>query len=330
MVRVVGGAIPARDPFDDRRLQGVQDFTGYREAQIAQMKIRHSVEQSRPYDIGLFGNSRILSVGGEQLDLGTCTPFNFALSGHSFRGSVQLVERLARKKALPRLAVVSIDHFELQMYNNPVWIDWRERMSLFADDIGVALQHPDASLRDKARIVWRYLWTEKILFQKQFEFAFFRRSILEVLGLNDDLFAAAESDRPGYRSDGSFYSPPRRAGKIPPSPRTTSQIIDIILRNDLERLFRLKEENNLQLLIYESPLHPSSVAVFERAPSPFAEANRRTFQQACVDFGVTCVVAPLTAFRQTSGWDDASHPPPNLLGKWIGASSRPQLGGCVS
>ncbi len=329
MVRVIEDAIPQTDPFDDRRPYRTQDFKGYGEQQISQMKIRHAVERKQPYDIGLFGNSRVLSVGREQLDVGVCTAFNFALSGQSFRSSVQLLESLAREQALPRLAVISIDHFELQMYANP-WTGWRQRWSLLADDVAVAFRHRDVSLRDKMRVPWRFIWTETLLFQSQFEAAFFRRALLEALGLNDDPFPAAEPGGFGYLPDGSFHSPPRLTDDPPPFSRTTPQIINVILRNDLERLFRLARENNLELLIYESPLHPSSAAIFERKPSPFSESNRRTFMEACADFSVNCVAAPLEAFRETTGWNDASHPPPSVLGGWISAFSRPYLGGCAS
>ncbi len=330
MVRIAEGTLPSTDPFGDWRPYRAQDFEGYDERRNARMKIRHSVERGQPYDIGLFGNSRILSVGREQLALSACTAFNFALSGHSFRGSVQLLERLAREKALPRLAVISIDNFELQMYNNPLWPGWRERWSLLTNDLAVVFGTADATLRDKARVLWRYIWTEKILFQKQFEFAFFRRAILDTFGLNDDPFPAADSGSTGYRPDGSSYSPLRKTGEVAKLPPTTPQIINVILRSDLERLFRMARRNDLKLLIYESPLNPISAAIFKRTPSPFAESNRKTFMSACADFGVTCLAAPNEIFNGNAPWGDASHPPPNVLGKWIGASSRPLLGGCTT
>jgi hypothetical protein len=60
---MVENSVPITDPFGGQRLYKVYDFKGFREQQISQMKIRHAVQRKQPYDIGLFGNSRILSVG---------------------------------------------------------------------------------------------------------------------------------------------------------------------------------------------------------------------------------------------------------------------------
>ncbi len=330
MVRFVADAVPASDPFDDQRVHMIQNLEDYGESQIAEMKVRHAVGRDQPYDIGLFGNSRILSVGRQQLDVDICTAFNFGLSGQSLRTSVTMLEHMAQKQALPRIAVISIDHFELQMYNNPLWMGWRERLSLLTDDMAVAFGNSDVSARNKIRILWRYIWTEKILFQRQFEFTFFRRALLQVLGLNDDPFPAVRSNGPGYRLDGSVNSASREAREVSAMPRSTPQINNVILRNDLERLFRVANKSNVKLLIYESPIHPTSAAIFKRAPSPFAEVNRQTFLKACSDFNVVCSTTAQEIFWGTDGWSDASHPPPDVLGGWISTFLRPNLGECAS
>jgi len=326
----VGDVIPSVDPFDDRRPNLAQDFSGYDERPIALMKIRHSSERGRPYDVGLFGNSRILSVGRENITGNACSTFNYALSGHSFRSTVQLLERLSWEKALPRLAIISMDHFELQMTNNPVWTGWWRRWHVFLGDIAIAFREPNSDLRDKARIIWRLISTETIIFQRRFEFSFFRRAVLDALKWNGDIFRDVDIGRPGYRPDGSFYSPPLPPKEIAAMTRTTPQIINSVLRSDLERLFRMARDSNLKLVLYESPLHPASAVVFDAAPSFFADANRRTFLETCQGFGITCFSAPREPFLRLGGWGDASHPPPSMLGKWISSIIHSQFAGCTS
>lgn len=328
-VLTIGDATPPIDPFDDQAPDKTMNFEGYGERQIALLKIRHGARRGRPYDIALIGNSRILSVGREHLDTATCSVFNYALSGQSFRSSVLLLERLAREKTLPRLAVISVDNFELQMSGNPVWIGWRQRMSVFPDDLGAAFRDADTNLRDKLRVLWRYIWTEKIIFQRQFEFSFFRRAVIDALGLNASPFPAVDAGEAGYRPDGSYRSSPPPGSDIAVLPRATPQIIDAVFRHDLERLFRMARENDLKLFLYESPLHPATAAVFDQAPSPFAGANRRAFAQVCKAFGTTCLAAPQEKFRRAEGWQDVSHPPPDVLGHWISTTLTPyQLERC--
>jgi len=328
MVLMIGDKVPGIDPFDDHASDKALDFEGYGERQIALMKIHHGALRGRPYDIGLFGNSRILSVGRQQLDTAACSVFNYALSGQSFRSSVHLLERLARENLLPDLAIISVDNFELQMSTSPVWTGWRQRLETLAADLAATFGNTGTGLRGKVRVLWRYIWTEKIIFQRQFEFSYFRRAVLEALGLNTVPFAAAAADRPGYRPDGSLYAPPPLSSTIAEMPRSTPQIINAVFRNDLERLFRMARRTNLKLFLYESPLHPVSAAVFNQAPSPFAEANRQTLKQACDAFGVTCRATPAGIFRNAEGWGDVSHPPPDVLGQWLGTVSRSLLGRC--
>ena len=254
---------PGVDPFVETEVLYPKNVDGLAEFHIAVLKRRHAKARSQPYDVGLFGNSRILSVGRDDLTLGACTLFNFALSGQSFRSTVSLIERLAEDGSLPRNIVISLDNFELQLASNPSWLVWKDRFALIIDDAISLFPSPSVPLRDKARLIWRYLSEEARQFKSTFEIAFFRRAFLSLLGWDDSLFAPVGDGKGGYFPDGSFWYPrpiPKDAGQLT---RTTNQIIEEILRRDLERLFGLIEGSGSEILIYESPLNPISAQYFK-------------------------------------------------------------------
>jgi hypothetical protein len=329
MIQVAGDNLPATDPFDDARPDTPQDLRGYGVRQIALLKLRHVAKRNGPYDVGLFGNSRILAMRGADLELNGCSVFNYALSGQSFRSSVRLLERLADVKRLPRNAIISVDHFELQVAGNPIWIGWRQRLGAVINDVEGIFGWRRADLRHRLRIVWRYIWTETLVFRRHFEVSYFRRAVVDAFALNDTPFRAVSAGQRGYLKDGSNPDASPKLEKFGVLPRNTSQIIEAVFRDDLERLFTLAQRNDLKLFLYESPLHPASNDVYAKAPSPFARDARRNMRQVCSKYGVTCKSVPATIFHGGAKWTDATHPPGASLGRWVGDVLRPTLRGCL-
>lgn|GEM_PF-1156273 len=311
--------LPSADPFSVSDTDRAIDLRYYSLFQIATLKQQHAAALDTPYDIGLFGNSRILSVGRSDLSLEKCSVFNFALSGQSFRSTVELLERLAAQDALPRTAVVSMDHFELQMADNPQWIPIADRVYRFLNDITYAVQSDIASVRDAARVVWRFVWTETLLFQQIFEVAFFYQSVSTYFDLHSlEEVGTEASNALSYRNDGSWDSGrPSSDGAVDVLARTTAQILLPILQLDLDRLFNLARDNNFTIFLYESPLHHESSDLLDVSPSSFANADRQLLKAACAEAGIQCLTAPIGAFLGSSGWSDSSHPPADELGLWL-------------
>ncbi|CCQ75469.1 hypothetical protein [Magnetospira sp. QH-2] len=322
--------IPETNPFSEDRPAIPHTVDGYGEHQMARMKIRQAVRRDTPYDVGLFGNSRILSVERQSLGQESCSLFNFALSGQSFRSTVDLLRELASVNRLPRVVIISLDHFELQLYNNTEWTGWRRRMATLKADLAAVAREPSGDLREAMRILWRHAWTESLLFRRQFEALFVRRSLLNIFGPTADQMPVALKGQGGYRPDGSHQPPTAPVTNLPPLTRHTPQIIDTILRRDLHRLKKLERRHGLRILIYESPLHPASRAVFDHQPSVFAVNNRKTFLETCANLNLACFSAESVLLPPVTGWTDASHPPAAALGQWIGSVALPEVGGCGS
>lgn len=329
-VRIIGDTLPSVNPFADDRPYQPLPLKDYGSRHIAGMKIRQATERDSVYDLGLFGNSRIIGLGRDHLHFGSCTIFNFAVPGESFRSSVRLIEALASQQALPKTAVISFDHFELQMYSNPLWGSFWNRLNLLMNDVEANLGYYGGSPKYILRIIWRFFWTEKLLFQQQFEFALFGRALANILGFKEDMLANIEPGNDGYLPDGSRYQVLDESVNDTVLPRTTGQIVDAQLESDVTLLFSSAVENSLDLVVFETPLNAASAKAFSENPSPFAERNRRILADACTKFDVRCILAPGPLANDNSGWGDASHPPPKVLTEWLKPYIVPHMQDCIA
>ena len=320
-------AVPKQDPFNAAGLNKIVNLNEFAESEISRLKIRHATNAIKPYDLGLFGNSRILSVGKKDLDAGDCSVFNFALSGQSFRSSVVLIEKLAERGILPKLSVISVDHFELQKFNNPVWLGAFDRWKHSFGDIKLALFDHSILLKDRLRIIWRTVYTESQAFIQHFEFRFFKRGILQILGLEQAMLSTARNTSTGYRMDGS-YKNAVEVKKFLPLTQQRPQIINSVLRSDLIRLTIAMKRTKNRLILYESPLHSETANKFTKKPSVHARNNRDLLFEICRSQNIICHKAPQKRFLNIHGWSDISHPPVALLGKWIKDLTADQLGYC--
>ena len=323
----IEGQIPDRDPFDAAGKPQRFSLDGFAESEISKLKLRHAYRRGKPYDLGLFGNSRILSVGHQNLNLGNCSVYNFALSGQSLRSSAVIIEELAKHGVLPKVSIISIDHFELQKFNNPVWLKTLARWRHGIGDVGLAFSAKAITLRYRLKILWRVLWTETLAFQQQFEFKFFRRGLLQVLNLNSPDFPTVKAGGIGYREDGSIQNI-SVTKTFPPLNIQRPQIINALLRNDLERIANVMQRTKRKAIFYESPLHPVSAKKFQDVPSHHASLNRKILLDTCASQNLECRRASINRFSNAKGWSDYSHPPPMQLGKWINDIVATKLGRC--
>lgn len=300
------------DPFDLNSGPSKFSASGISQTKLAKLKLRHAASSPAPYDVGIFGNSRALNISAQDIGSNSCRIFNFSLGGESLRASAALIEQLSSIRKVPRIVVVSVDHFELQMYNNPFFLSAWARLSHFSDDLDAAISS-GANLREIATVVWRAIWTQTLAFQRMFEFAFLADTLNDVFKFDSDRTEAAKV----YLSDGS-----RRSNititEIPPrlSP-TNSQILPWQLQHDLKRIADAKSAGAEAIILYESFLHPTSGKYFDENPSIHATRSRETFVRTCEDLGLICITDKPTMNPELP-WSDASHPPRSVLGPFVG------------
>ena len=279
---------------------------GLAASDLAELKLRHA-EQTPRYDVGLFGNSRILAVAADDVGLAGKRVFNFALSGQSIRQSIVFLEEMAAVARAPYVAIFSFDNLELQFFANPVFPGLPSRTRLGLDDLTLTATIPALTARDRVRIAWRYGFGEWTLL----------RSLFSATRLRNRLAYLFPDPAPTakYRADGSradVTSP----GESEPAILTAAGkpgIIPGILGNDLKRLARLRDAG-LRVIVYESPLEPRSAAHFDLHPSSYVAEHRAYFLEACGRLRLECHVA---ARLDEGRWDDATHPPPAVLGRYI-------------
>ncbi len=324
----LGGLLPAADPFGGGKDRQVflNNVSG---SAFARLKRRHALE-SPSFDVGLFGNSRSLDVGANQVGLAGCSFFNFSLSGESLRANVAFLESLAAAGKAPKTALISVDNFELQYYANPLYPPAGERWRLAARDIWAGIMRPDIPLREVGRMMWRHLYTESRLFKFEFEFDVLSRTIAGVLNSPDDAFGRPLPSEVGYRSDGSRMTKPVGPGGGPndimtPAP---SQIMPGYLDYDLERLKRLAGKG-IRVVVYESALEPSSARALGTNPSAQAARARKQFLASCGRYGLACVPAPLALPGPALTWRDHSHAPAASLGAYLTRLLEDRGGACV-
>lgn len=314
---------PEQDPFDPINAAPFS-ANGISQSTIAKMKLRHAALSPTVYDVGLFGNSRALNVSVKDIDHQACQIFNFAIGGESLRATAVLLEDLAAINKVPRVVVISADHFELQMYNNPFFISAWTRVRHFFNDLGAAID-AGVGLRQIVTVTWRAVWTQTLAFQRMFEYAFLADAVSRALG-----FEMSPSDTANvYMSDGSRRIAEKPTDTPPILSPTTGQILSWQLRHDLQRIAMAKSTGAEAVIIYESPLHPKSATHFNTNPTPHAARTRQAFQEACNELGLVCVTDTPSLQTETP-WSDATHPPTSVLGPHISALIAPYRSGCRS
>ncbi|MBV5325322.1 MAG: hypothetical protein J0626_08665, partial [Rhodospirillaceae bacterium] len=133
---------------------------------LAALKLLH-LERHPAYDILVLGNSRPLPLTESDLGMAQGKMFNAALTGESLRSSVLLLERLAEIDRLPRIALISFDHAELNYYGNPQWPPVGLRWTQAIRDLWAGLTRPDIPLPDLARMAVRHAITEATILARK-------------------------------------------------------------------------------------------------------------------------------------------------------------------
>jgi len=316
-ILAVAQYVPPEDPFAIQNNNKLVSLDEISLPVLAKLKVRHVKSQPR-FDIGLFGNSRSLNVGIHDLSLGDCKFFNFSVPSESFRFTVANLERFHEIGKAPRLALISIDHFELQHYNNPISFFAPTRWKMAIEDIKSGFMRDEIRSIDLLRMGWRHVWIEIVRFKRTFTPATFFKGISHLLS-SSSTFSFVSPLSIGYQSDGSRRVPvPANKKEFQTLIKPAQHQIDTgYFKYDIERLARLQKDG-IQVVIYESPLEPKSGLFFHNQPTPQASRSRSTFVRACARMGLNCYTADPRRFIGNGGfWVNQTHPPSSVLGFYL-------------
>mgnify|MGYP003627109208 CR=1 FL=1 len=219
--------------------------------------------QHPSFTFAIFGNSRSLMIGAKALGVPAGTYFNYSLSGQSFRNSVMMVEWLADQAKLPKIAIISIDNFSLELYGNGTIPSYSIRARSLYNDIAL-LNEADAPAKQQLKTVWRTLWSAWQDVKMLFSGKALHDAFMAALGFD----LAAQEGGGAYRMDGSRVQATHANPELSPA-RSVSpvarQIIPELLVADLRKLSDLQATYKVKLVIFESPLYPSVVSGNENA-----------------------------------------------------------------
>jgi hypothetical protein len=308
-----------RDPFapdEEYRLQRLHRI--YVPQQTA-YKIRHLLH-SPTYDLMALGNSSILGIQEKLVDeYGHF--FNMAVPGSSLPTTAAIAELLDRHNRLPPTLLVMLenfDHFTQQVQLLPL----QYRLQNAIDEISAGIKDPDISAYETFRMFGRLLKEEATLFVTYLN----GRLLSEHLAIifSDVLPAPTPPLRSeglwiGYGRDGAGLGDMTGESPItvPILPRGSyAAVLDGYVANHLGRLAVLKA--NHRIVLYESPLEPSSMAYNAMHPNPRAEKLRHLFVEACERYNLECHAAPMLGVPGAPTlWTDAYHPPSYMLAPFV-------------
>lgn len=271
------------------------------------------------FDVMAFGNSSILALGQEHLN-GHGRFFNVAVPGSSVGSSVSLAQALAARGRLASTVVIMIEnfnHFTQQVPMLPAPLRWRDGAALVAGVFADA----DVPLYEKLRFTARMIKLEGEL-----SLQFFNPRVLQAhldIILADWLPPASPGPRPGllwggYNPDGSGGGMAARAASVVAvAPRQDQpQVLPAVFANDLKRLASLAPRH--RIVVYESPVEPTTHADYDAHPLPRAVQLRALFVATCARLELECYPAPLLGPPGApSLWMDHYHPPAAVLAPWI-------------
>lgn len=318
----------SHDPFDATATADV--ITAFGELPVGgkvQAKYQHASNRA-PYAVGLFGNSRIVMVQHEDLGMQEGEMFNFAVGGTSFLQSVSLLEELAKAGKAPDLSIISIDHPELQFFNYPYWPEPVLNILNVADDSLLYLSQANGSfeyLIDGAKFLMNNLMVTWLELRKKWNFDNARRYFRYLtVAAGDHSTDAAHSALPPekvlYRKDGSVTQKPAElmADLNLVVVNKLSRYSNAYLENYLTKLGGLVETYGLNVVIYESPIHPDLMKKLEVEASPYAKATREKTLTKCSQAGLDCRLAAILAGNTgKSKWPDCCHAPRQTLGAYL-------------
>ncbi|MDA1100157.1 MAG: hypothetical protein O2967_14360 [Proteobacteria bacterium] len=316
LIPVVLKGIPfSRTAFSDIRPDVFKRMTVLHPYDLASVKVNHALSKPR-FDVGVFGNSRVVAVGVKHLDIGDRSFFNFAVPGTSLRQSVNLVDELAAHGKAPKLSIISFDNLEIDQYGNAYYPSAFSRWWQAGRDAFWALVNRPGDMLLLAHIVLDHIYAEwEALTDTWNAKSLWARGAIQAPSLVPPL----SKPRHAYISDGS------RPVKIPQNnsvdrferPQQRMILLSPYMARDIERLAALDGQST-RILIYETHLETKSASYFDANPSDAVIEKRRQFRTACERFGIACYTAKERPLPENgSPWEDCCHAPADAIGQLI-------------
>jgi hypothetical protein len=280
---------------------------------IYALKLFHALNVAA-YDIGLFGNSRIISVGAENISLSDQRIFNFGLRGRSFEDSVMFIEKLSENSKLPTIVVISFDNLHIKrIFHAPLISSIFERLPNFYLNIRNSISE---NLLNETEL-WKYTG---IFFANEWKL-FTRFFSAKTLNLRLRYYFADvipfNTDTSRYYPDGSRHSTASLFQR--PLNYEPVGLPPFALERALQRLNDISGKG-AKVLIFESPLIPKLAEYYKLNPDSRVSLIRRYFFNLCAQYEfINCLHAP--NFGGIKGkkihWENQDHPPKELLGKYL-------------
>jgi hypothetical protein len=303
------GVFSSSDPEVSRRISFLPPYD------LAAIKFQHALSDPR-YNVGVFGNSRVVAVGTSDLDIGERTYFNFAVPGTSLRQSINLIEELGAQGKAPELAVISFDNLELGYYKNAPYPNAVSRWRRAGEDVIWTLINRPADFVLLTHVILDHVYTEWEAFTNMWNAnAIWARTAVLAPGLIPEIASARHT----YTSDGSRPMPIQYGKPIEVFRRAEQRMIllPLYMARDFQRLAAL-DGRVTKIILYESHLDAKSSAELAASPSPRVEDERNQFRRACDGFSISCYTSRELPLPTTnSPWQDCCHPPVDALGRLI-------------
>ena len=297
----------SRDPYGPDGTEYLMRLANMPRPLFLEFKLRHA-QRVPVYDLGLFGNSRIMSAHQDGLQA-YGRVFNFFVPGSSLRTSVGIAEWLAEEDRLPSTLIFMVTNFAHNTQQVQV-LPIIRRLQLSYADVVAGITRDSISTYELARMTLRHLKEEYIQFTESLSINRIRITLALALGNFGDWLEPANLV---LHEDGSGLRNKRDTPIIVPIQKAIGgTFLPGYFLLDLERLSRLPGAP--RIIIYESPLEPNSERAMRLNPPPWLEKNRRLFLSTCSRLDLECFPAPMLGETgQLSLWRDANHPPDDIL-----------------
>lgn len=279
---------------------------------IGAYKMRHATSVER-YDIGIFGNSHVQEVRGEDfVSLGRF--FNFFMPASSMRQSTNFIEYLADANKLPKIIIIGIPNFDRTIQISPRWPSAPKRWMNTGKESLAIWRQPSMNWQESVRLIVRHLRQEKDIFV---EYLNVRRAYVH-FSYTSGLFPVEGNKGGSYQADGHYrkkaYPEPRNLPIAGEGKRSALPLSGVITY-DLERIARVSSQ--ARVIIFEDSLAPESMHYFAKNKDPYTEKTRQGFLKACERLRFECYLARILGDAGASSWGDEEHPPGYLLSPYV-------------
>jgi len=273
---------------------------------------KFSLRSRSAVEVGIFGNSHTWEVRAAHLDLPSAGFFNFSVPDSSIRQTVRTLEMFQEHDRLPNLVIIGIDNFEQTLVRNPVWPAPPLRWVAALRDLFGGFRQVGIPLAD---VVWLGLRHGKFELE-EFKNLFDAQRVYGNLQFRlPKWLPPLKSPHGSYRTDGS-YAIKTESNRQPKRLVSTNAMLPGYFLRDIEQLAAVTAQVPRVILV-EVPIEHASARYYAENPSSSAQATRAIFRSSCRKLELECYEAPIVQDAESSGWRDAHHPPPSVLGALI-------------